>query len=143
MLLKASLLTVSTGVFAGCVPYPVYKTLQPSASATVLDENSNPIAAAKVTLIASAYPYGREKFREIKSTDPTGVAVLTVRREWRTEVLAMHGWEEYFWNWCVEKPGFLTFSTSNRSATQFVADPVFQLAPGESKPCTSSYPSAP
>ena len=51
---------LATALLSGCVPYPVYKTLQPAATATIQDSQGEPIAGAAVTLISSAYPYGWE-----------------------------------------------------------------------------------
>ena len=120
---------------SGCVPYPVYKTLQPAARATIRDEEGEPVPGASVTLVASAYPYGREKSRETKVTMADGVAAFPLRRGWRAETLALHGWEEYFWNWCVQKEGFETFSTAHTSASGFTAEPVVLLKAGPSTPC--------
>ncbi|MGV8295205.1 hypothetical protein ACV36C_40900, partial [Pseudomonas aeruginosa] len=47
----------------GCVPYPTYKTLQPRAAITVQDETGQPLATARVVLIAGAYPYGYDRSR--------------------------------------------------------------------------------
>lgn len=124
-----------TTLIAGCVPYPVYKTLQPAAKATIRDDRGVPASGAVVTLVASAYPYGREKSRETRTTTDDGVATFQARREWRTEVLAIHGWEEYFWNWCVQKEGFETFSTTHGSAADFEVELVVILKAGQSKPC--------
>ena len=126
---------LAASLASGCVPYPVYKTLQPAAKATIRDTQGMPVYGAAVTLVASAYPYGREKSRETKVTAESGVAEFSSRREWRTEVLAMHGWEEYFWNWCVQKEGFETFSTKHRSGSEFAVEPVVILQAGQSKPC--------
>lgn len=63
-----------TTLIAGCVPYPVYKTLQPAAKATIRDDRGVPASGAVVTLVASAYPYGREKSRDTRTTTDDGVA---------------------------------------------------------------------
>lgn len=119
----------------GCVPYPVYKTLQPAATATIQDGRGEPISDAAVTLISSAYPYGWEKARETKLTTEEGVAAFSARREWRVEMLALHGREVFFWNWCVEKEGFETFSTMHRNAADFRSEPIVLLKAGQSMPC--------
>jgi hypothetical protein len=139
MVTRSSLPTLlATFLVSGCVPYPVYKTLQPDAKATVRDAQGKPVSGAAVTLVASAYPYGRERSREMKMTMEDGVSAFASRREWRTEILAMHGAEEYFWNWCVQKEGFETFRTAHGRAAGFKAEPVIILKAGESKPCTQS-----
>lgn len=119
----------------GCVPYPIYKTIQPAAKAVVRDQASRPLAGAKVTLISSAYPYGREKSRETIKTDVSGVAMFASRKQWRMEVLMIHGWEEYFWNWCIEQPGFQTYETEFGSREKFASESVFVLTEGASVPC--------
>jgi hypothetical protein len=136
MLKRRLLPTLFTAFLAsGCVPYPVYKMLQPEAKVAVHDEQGSPVAAAAVTLVSSAYPYGREKSRETKATGADGIVAFQSRREWRTEVLAIHGREEYFWNWCVQRDGFETFSTNYRGASDFQVEPLVVLKAGQSKPC--------
>jgi hypothetical protein len=123
---------------AGCIPYPIYKTLQPAAVVTVLDNASRPVEGASVTLISGAYPYAREKSRETRSTDAEGRAAFQSRREWRLEVLMIHGAEVYFWNWCVEKAGYATYASSYRSASAFPDTPTIVLSTGVSEPCHAS-----
>lgn len=125
---------LATGA-VGCVPYPVYKTLQPAASATVLDAQSQPLENARVVLISSAYPYGRERSRLEMPTALNGVARFSVQSEWRVESLMLHGAEFYFWNWCVEKTGYETYETFNNASSQFDDNLVVRLAPGESRSC--------
>ena len=120
---------------SACVPYPVYKTLQPEASITVLDAANQPVAGVEVTLVSKAYPYGREKGRVTKTTEANGVASFEAMREWRTEVLMIHGSEEFFWNWCIRKTGFATHVTSNRSASEFQRAVQVRLKPGVDSPC--------
>ncbi len=106
-------LLCSLTLLAGCVPYPVYKTLQPAATLTVQDERGQPLSGVQVTLIANAYPYGFEKSRETKLSDANGRVQFSSHQEWRTETLMIHGAEVYFWNWCAEKAGYETFETHN------------------------------
>ena len=122
---------------AGCVPYPVYKTLQPAAAITVLDEASQPVTDARVVLIAAAYPYGFDRFRTEKQTTADGRAQFDSRREWRVEVLAIHGSEVFFWNWCVEKPGYATYATHAGGADKFDDNLVVKLKAGESRSCNN------
>ncbi|WZB60538.1 hypothetical protein WJ970_21535 [Achromobacter xylosoxidans] len=56
-MLRAALLAAPL-LLGGCIPYPAYKTLQPQARATVVDEQSRPLADTRVILITSSYPYG-------------------------------------------------------------------------------------
>ena len=126
---------VAALLLAGC--FPVYKTLQPSANATVVDELGKPIPEAKVVLIASSYPYGRERFRHQKNTWSNGEAEFPSIREWRIESLMIHGVEFFFWNWCVEKDGFITTYTSHRSDNDFDRNPQFVLKPGQSESCAN------
>ena len=62
--------------------YPAYKTLQPQARATVVDEQSRPLADARVILITS-YPYGRERWRDEQRSGEDGVASFENHSEWR------------------------------------------------------------
>jgi hypothetical protein len=137
MFMKTAGLTVTLAIMSlyGCVPYPVNKTLQPAAQVTVRDRMNQPLAAADVTLIASAYPYGFEKNRVTKTTTVDGTAAFDSIREWRTEALMLHGAEEYFWNWCVRKTGYGTYLTTHRTARDFQSKLAIQLVQGESTPC--------
>lgn len=124
-----------TLALSGCVPYPTYKTLQPQSAITVQDEAGQPVADARVVLIAGAYPYGYDRFRNEARTDAGGRARFEARREWRVEVLAIHGAEVFFWNWCVEKAGYATYVTQDRNADAFDPQPVIRLRAGPSTPC--------
>jgi len=118
-----------------CVPYPVYKTLQPSARVTVEDQNGQVLPNAEVLLVSSAYPYGFEQSREARTSDSHGVAEFKAVREWRTEALVIHGSQVFFWNWCVRKDGYETYLTANRSAADFNDNAVIRLRPGKSEMC--------
>lgn len=122
---------------SGCVPYPVYKTMQPDARITVLDEASQPVADARVVLISSAYPYGREQFRNETRSGPDGAAAFQAIREWRAESMMLHGSQVYFWNWCVEKAGYETYETLNREPSAFDDQAQVRLRAGESRPCNN------
>lgn len=122
---------------SGCVPYPVYKTMQPDAHATVLDENSHPLADARVVLISSTFPYGREQFRNETRSAADGGATFEALREWRAESMVIHGSQVYFWNWCVEKAGYETHMTLDRDAAYFKDKPQITLRPGESHSCNN------
>jgi hypothetical protein len=126
-------------VLSGCVPFPVHKTLQPAAKLTVLDSSGLPMENAEVQLVSNAHPYGWEKRREVQRTDAGGEARFDSRREWRAESLMIHGWEEYFWNWCVRAEGHATFFTANTSGRQFEENLVVQLMLGESSPCPKAF----
>lgn len=131
----APVVAIGCVAVSGCVPYPVYKELRPSAVATVTDAAGAPLAGAEVTLISNSYPYGRERTRDTVRTDAGGKASFDGRREWRIEVLAIHGSEQFFWNWCVRKPGFATVNTNHRSAGDFAREPAFRMVAGVSAPC--------
>lgn len=122
---------------SGCVPYPVYKTMQPDARATVLDEKSHPLADARVVLISSTFPYGREQFRNETRSAADGGATFEALREWRAESMVIHGSQVYFWNWCVEKAGYETYMTLDRDAAYFKDKPQITLRPGESHSCNN------
>lgn len=122
---------------AGC--YPIHKTLQPRATATVVDAVTHaPIVNAPVVLISGAYPYGSERSRDVVATDSHGVAAFQGRHEWRWETLMIHGYEIYFWNWCVEWPGYETVLTGWRNSDDFVADYRVDLKAGVSTPCPAA-----
>jgi len=129
-------LTLILFALAGCVPYPIYKTLQPSAVVTVRDSHSRPLEGAEVTLISEARPsFPKEKSRETKKTDAQGLAQFESRNEWRVEILALHGREEYSWHWCIQKPGFVTYKSEYKPELPS-SDSTFILSEGESTSCT-------
>lgn len=131
----AAAILAAVSLLSGCVPYPVYKTLQPSAHMTVLDAANKPLPGVEVTLIAGAYPYGREKSRSVKTTGMDGTADFAPVREWRAEVLVIHGSEEFYWNWCVRKDGFTTYLTEDRAADKFQNTAIVRLVAGTSSAC--------
>ncbi|WZB71695.1 hypothetical protein WJ968_07780 [Achromobacter xylosoxidans] len=88
--LRAALLAAPL-LLGGCIPYPAYKTLQPQARATVVDEQSRPLADTRVILITSSYPYGRERWRDEQRSGEDGVASFENHSEWRAESLMIHG----------------------------------------------------
>jgi hypothetical protein len=132
--IHGSLILLLASSLAGCVPYPVYKTTQPASQMAVLDERNEPVEGAKVVLITSFNPHGRET-REIKITDRDGVAAFETRNEWQSESMMMHGVTYYFWNWCVQKPGFKTYLTGGRSGNKFDEHATIQLSRGASSEC--------
>lgn len=119
---------------SGCIPYPAYKTLQPYAKAHVIDQYGGPVSGAKVSLISSAYPYGFEKSRAVSITR-NGVAEFSKVKEFRIEAIGLHGAEFYFWNWCIEKDGYRTYSTHYGSSDGFDPKPIFKLESGSSSSC--------
>ncbi|MDR1350089.1 MAG: hypothetical protein LBJ59_04785 [Zoogloeaceae bacterium] len=120
---------------AGCIPYPVYKTLQPYAEVRVVDESGSPVTGAKVNLISSSYPYGFERFRVVVKTD-NGHAEFNKVKDFCFEVFFLHGAQFYFWNWCIEKEGYETITTHYSRSDQFNSKPVFILEPGVSQACS-------
>lgn len=124
---------------AGCVPYPIYKTLQPDARAIVQDSDSRPVAGAEVIMIAGSYPNRFETSREIFETSADGLAVFIAKKEWRTELIARHGAEIFYWNWCVRKQGYETFYTAHRNGEAFQTALVVRLVPGKSTPCPDYF----
>ncbi|MCY1375869.1 hypothetical protein D9M69_633150 [compost metagenome] len=101
----------------------------------MVDDLNRPVADAEVALVSSSYPYGRERFREIQRTDAQGKAYWKAKAEWRVEFLLLHGRELFFWNWCVQKEGSLTYRTQWGDDSKFTRDPVIKLQPGRSLSC--------
>jgi hypothetical protein len=126
-------------VLGGCVPFPVYKTLQPQLEITVVDDQNEPIHGAIVALISSSNPYGEEKSREVRLTHRKGGAKFQRRSEWRIEVLIIHGIEDFFWNWCIEKEGFLTYETQYGDDEILRRNTLIELEPGKSEACAVPY----
>lgn len=132
--MKYTILILAAVFNLGCV-FPVYKTLQPYSVITVNDETGNPVNNAEVALVSNAFPYGNEKSRNISNTNEDGIAEFPKISEWRTEALMLHGAELFFWNWCVKKNGYQTFTTRNRSENEFENKKFITLKPGESQDC--------
>ncbi len=120
-------------LLSGC--YPVYKTLQPRSHILVVDESGEPIQGAVVVLVANAYPYGHEKTRMEVVTNYKGEARFPSSKEWRVEVMVMHGMEVYYWNWCVTKDGYETYITHNGNSKDFNRKPTVTLKEGNAKKC--------
>lgn len=133
--MQLSLLAVCL-VLSGCIPYPIYKQLQPNTQVRVVDATGMPIAGAAVTLISSTYRYSLEDHRETLTSDAAGSVAFKEQREWRIEILAMHhGPQEFLWNLCVCKPGYSTYTTPLRSSLDFNTHSTVVLQPGTSTPC--------
>ena len=129
---RISAICVLAAVCDAC--YPMYKTRRPDAELTVRDASHRALAGARVILITSRNPYGREWSRDTLVTDSTGVARFTRVRAWEREVLMIHGAWIYFWNWCVDAPGFGTVDT-RRGDTRFEPHAVIMLTPGTPTGC--------
>ena len=124
---------------SGCVPYPVYKTLQPESEVVVRSEAGEPVQGASVHLIANSYPYGWERSRTVKTTDGSGAVRFSKEAEWRIEAIALHGAQIFVWNWCVCKPGFETQVTAYQSGREFVRNLEVTLRKGEETPCPEPF----
>jgi hypothetical protein len=136
MPMKATSLTLAlSACLSGCVPYPVYKTLQPAAHITVIDQANQALPRAEVVLIAYATPYGFEKSRVMKETTDNGTATFASVREWRAESLMIHGAQFFEWRWCVRKEGYVTYSSESRGSEDFQSSTIVRLERGESTPC--------
>lgn len=122
-------------LLSGCVPYPIYKTLQPAARVTVLDHAKRPMENVEATLIAGTYPYGFEQHRTTEQTLANGTASFDAMREWRTESLMIHGAQEFFWIWCIRKSGYVTYLARYDGPDKVVSSLLVQLEPGQSSPC--------
>jgi hypothetical protein len=134
---RRSILIATLLALGNAACYPVHKTLAPAASMTVRDSQQRPIAGARVTLITNFYPHGRESARDTLVTDNDGAVHFTRKSAWEMEVLMIHGARLYFWNWCVEQPGFTTFESGRGPQTAFQPIATVKLEAGTSRPCES------
>ena len=130
---------LATVLVTGCVPYPVYKTLQPAASVTVLGPDQQPLANAEATLVARAHPSRFEQRRDTKLTLADGTARFDAVRELRVEVTAIHGSLEFYWNWCIRKDGYVTYRTHSSASDDFLSKLVVRLEPGQSIACPAPH----
>ena len=130
IILQLTLIILTTA----CVPYPVYKTLQPSAVVQVVDDGGHPITDAEVHLVThSFFQHDHPKNRSSKKTASNGVAEFDSQHEWRTEFMALHGAEHLYWSLCVQSNGFKTYRNSEIKTNKM--DVKIKLSIGESTPC--------
>lgn len=135
--MKAALPALTlAALLAGCVPYPIHKTLQPAARLQVLDGRGQPLADAEVMLITSNR-FSRDEFvRQRGRSDAQGWAGFARMAEWRIETSMLHGSADYLWSWCVQRPGFLTWQSLPEDE-RFNREQSVRLLPGASRPCPS------
>lgn len=124
-------------ILAGCVPYPINKTLQPAAYLQVLDQRGMPVADAEVTLITRNRFGQSELLRQHDRSDAQGWVHFNRIAEWRVETSMLHGSAEYLWNWCVYRPGFVTWQSTPEDE-RFNREQSVRLLPGASRPCPPS-----
>ena len=136
-MIRVITLAILSILAVGC--YPINKTLQPTAKITVVDERGDPVRGAEIVLISNAFPYGFERSRMLIRTNQNGHSYFPQITEWRIESLMIHGSDVYFWNWCVFKEGYETFTTSLRNAKNFNSDQSVVLKRGDSKPCPKDW----
>ena len=118
--------------------YPIYKTLQPKSMVVVLDENKMAVKNAKVHLqTTECMPC--EKSEQTALSNDEGIVHFDSKREWRKEILTIHGSKFFTWGWCVEKEGYKTIVTSDKSSDKFESHRTFILKKGKSLPCDSPY----
>lgn len=133
--MKAALIGLPlAAILAGCVPYPVHKTLQPAARIQLLDQRGMPVADAEVTLITRNRFGQSEHLRQHGRSDAQGRAHFSRIAEWRVETSMLHGSAEYLWSWCVYRPGFVTWQ-SMPEGERFNREQSVRLLPGASRPC--------
>ncbi|MCC7053252.1 MAG: hypothetical protein IT355_08270 [Gemmatimonadaceae bacterium] len=131
---RASLVMLLATLCGAC--FPVYKTRRPEAILAVRDTASRPLAGARVILVTSRYPYGREFARDTLLSDSAGVVRFARRRAWEMETLMIHGAWVYAWHWCVEAPGHDAFD-SRRASGRFQPRTELRLGAGTAERCTA------
>ena len=107
-IVRVALLAACTSLASACVPYPVYKTLQPEVDAKVVDAAGAPVAQARVTLVVRAHPAPGVLSAPVAVADAQGAVHFDAVREWRVEVMALHGALDYYWSLCAAAPGYRT-----------------------------------
>ena len=130
--LQTTLLLSTIFLFSGCV-YPVYKTISPTSTIYVVDEQAKPIKEVKVYLFSDMM-HGRDESNLTQQTDAKGFAHFDRVSQWKLESLMIHGRSTYYWNWCVEKEGFETKFTYGY--TGFEEEKKFMLREGTHTPCS-------
>jgi len=130
--LQTNLLLSTIFLFSGCT-YPVYKTINPTSTIYVVDEQAQPIKEAKVYLFSNIM-HGRDESNLTQQTNAKGFAHFDRVSQWKLESLMIHGRSTYYWNWCVEKEGFETKFTYGY--TGFEEEKKFMLREGTHTPCS-------
>jgi len=123
----------------GCVPFPSYRTARPEVLLAIRDARQRPIEGARVTLVSTEPPWGAVKSSAEVRTGADGVARFDAQRELRVEVMFLYRGPIRFWNWCVEKEGFVTFSTDGPRTKVFPDESLVVLRPGPSKACPAAF----
>lgn len=137
--MKAALPALTlAALLAGCVPYPIHKTLQPAARLQVLDDRGQPLADAEVMLITSQRFSRDELVRQRGRSDAQGRVAFARMAEWRIETSMLHGSADYLWRWCVRHPGFITWQ-SLPEGERFNREQRVRLLPGVPRPCPPSF----
>jgi len=134
---KYLILSASALLFTGCI-YPIYKTLQPQAMVEVVDENKVAIKNVNVHLqTRECLPCKNSE--QVKLSNERGIVHFDSQREWRKEILIIHGSTSFTWSWCVEKEGYKTILTSEAQSDKFESHRTFILEKGNTLPCDSPY----
>lgn len=96
----------------GC--YPVLRTEQPKFDLRVRDEGDRPIKDATVTFATYRYPWPNSETTAFvtQHTDTAGAVSLSRKRKWQLEILLPDGSAWYAWRYCVEKPGYRAFAST-------------------------------
>jgi hypothetical protein len=123
----------------GCVPYPAYRTTRPEVTLTIRDARQRPIEGARVTLVSTEPPFDVVKSQAELWTAADGVVRFSSERELRVEVLFLYRGPIRFWNWCVEKEGFVTYFSRGPRTKVFADESVVLLKAGPSKPCPAAF----
>jgi hypothetical protein len=92
-----------------------------------------------VTLISTTHPDGYVRSRDTLETGPDGIARFRGKRGLRIEWLFLHRGPVYFWNWCVAKEGFVTYSTSGPRTKVFADESMVVLRRGASRSCPAEF----
>ena len=123
----------------GCVPYPTFRKVRPDVALMVVDRRQSLIEGAKVTLISTTHPEGYVRSRDTLETGPDGMVRFPGKRALRIEVLFLHRGPIYFWNWCVEKEGFVTYFTNGPHTKVFADERWVVLKAGPSRACPAEF----
>jgi hypothetical protein len=122
-----------------CVPYPTYRKVRPDVKLMIVDRRQSLIEGARVTLISTTHPEGHVRSRDTLETGPDGIVRFPGKRGLRIEWLFLYRGPIYFWNWCVEKPGFATYFTSGPRTKVFADEKLVVLRAGPSRACPADF----
>jgi hypothetical protein len=120
------------GLFlTGCIPCPRTAIVQPPLEFQLVDDSGQPVEGV-VRLTRLSVPHRVHHATDDFLTDPQGALKIPMekKREW-VYPLMMHGVHYYYWEYCVDAPGYSAVTDEIRDPTQWADSLSVVLEPGD------------